>query len=159
LLRNQTEYKVKFKFGVFFLVLAAIIALCNALAHLSCLYFGPECYASQLAPEQLIESANNETYLAPLANVVVSTIFIIWGFYALSGAGLIRKLPLLKISIYLIAILCIVRGILPLQVWLRNPEIVNDRAFYYGVGWLITGLLYVIGYRLSFSRESQTVQK
>ena len=115
---------------------------------MSCIFIGPECYAAQMAPPQMIESAKNGTYLAPVANIVVSTIFVIWGLYALSGTGFIRKLPLLKFAIYTIATLCIIRGTLPLQLWLRYPERVSDLAFYYGVGWLVTGLLYLLGYRM-----------
>ena len=140
------------KVGIIFLVLAALIAIGNAIAHLACLSLGPECYAVQMAPPQLIESAKNGTYLAPTANIVVSTIFVIWGLYALSGAGLIRKLPFLKFVIYAIATLCMIRGILPLQFWLRNPEEISDTAFYYGIGWLITGLLFLFGYRMCSSR-------
>jgi len=147
---------MKFKCGIFFLVLAAFIAVGNAIAHLSCLYFGPECYSAQMAPVQLVESARNGTFLAPIANMMVSIIFIIWGLYALSAAGLIRKLPLLKIGIYSIATLCLIRGLLPLQLWLRYPERINDIALYYGIGWLITGLFFVIGYRFSSSRELYT---
>jgi hypothetical protein len=140
---------VKSTCGIIFLVLAALIAIGNAVAHMSCLYFGPDCYAVQLAPAQLVESAKNGTYLAPIGAVVVSVIFVFWGLYALSAAGVVRKLPFLKFAIYAISILCIIRGILPLQFWLRHPEKINDAAFYYGIAWLITGLLFWFGYKLA----------
>jgi hypothetical protein len=139
---------VKSKCGLMFLVLAALIAIGNAVAHMSCIYIGPDCYAAQLAPPQLIESAKSGTYLAPVSAIVISVIFVIWGLFALSAAGIIRKLPLLKFAIYAISTLCIIRGILPLQQWLRHPEKVSDAAFYYGIAWLITGLLFLLGYRM-----------
>ena len=64
-----------FKFGVISLVCAAVIAISTALAHLSCLYFGPECYAIQMAPPVIVESAKAGTLLAPLGNLLVSSIF------------------------------------------------------------------------------------
>lgn len=121
---------------------------------MSCLYFGPECYAAQMAPPQIIESAKNGTLLAPVGTTFVSAIFVLLGLYALSGAGMIRKLPLLKFGIYTIAILCIIRGILPLQLWLRHPEKVNDIVFYTGLVWLVTGLLYLFGYRMCVKSPS-----
>ena len=148
---------MKLKYGVIFLVSAALIAMGNAIAHLSCIFIGPACYAAQMAPPILVESARNGTYLAPIANIFVSAIFIVLGLYALSAAGVGRKLPLLKYVIFTVATLCIVRGILPLQFWLRYPDKVNDVAFYYGVGWFVTGLLYLFGYLLCANHHKQVI--
>jgi hypothetical protein len=142
------EIKLKVKIGAILLVLAALIAMATAVAHMSCIFLGPECYAAQMAPPQIIESAKNGTYLAPIGTVFASSIFIIVGLYALSGAGIFRQLPLLKYAIYIIGTLCIIRGILPLQLWIRHPDKVNDIVFYTGIVWLVTGLLYLIGYRM-----------
>lgn len=140
------------KVGIILLVLVAFIAMGTAVAHLSCIFFGPECYAAQMAPPQIIESAKNGTYLAPIGTVFASALFVVLGLYALSGAGIIRKLPLLKYAVYAVATLCIIRGILPLQLWLRHPDKVNDIIFYTGIVWLVTGLLFLFGYRMCVIR-------
>ena len=124
----------------------------TAAAHLSCIYLGPECYATQMAPTQIVESAINGTYLAPIGTLFASGIFVVLGLYALSGTGfsgmLIDKLPLVNYAIYTIATLCIIRGLLPLQLWLRHPEKVTDTVLYVGIVWLLTGLLYLVGYQI-----------
>jgi len=99
-----------------------------------------------MAPEIIIESAEQGTYLAPLVTIFVSAIFVVFGLYSLSGAGVIRKLPLLKFGIYSIALLCTIRGVLPLQFWLRYPDEIGSTAIIYGVGWLFSGLLLFFGY-------------
>lgn len=143
---------MKRQVGVVFLVLAALVAMGTAAAHLSCIYLGPECYAAQMAPKEIVESAINGTYLAPIGTIFASGIFVVLGLYALSGAGftgmLIEKLPLVNYAIYTIATLCIIRGLLPLQLWLRHPEKVSDTVLYVGIVWLVTGLLYLVGYRI-----------
>tara|TARA_R100001377_G_scaffold14326_1_gene7316 strand:+ start:1030 stop:1485 length:456 start_codon:yes stop_codon:yes gene_type:complete len=143
---------VKRQIGVLFLVLAALIAMGTAAAHLSCIFLGPECYIAQMAPPQIVESAINGTNLAPIGTVFASGIFVVLGLYALLGAGftgkLLDKLPLVNYAIYTIATLCIIRGLLPLLLWLRHPEKVNDTVFYVGIVWLMTGFLYLVGYRL-----------
>lgn len=143
---------MKRKIGVVLLVLAALIAMGTAAAHLSCIYLGPECYAAQMAPPPIVESAINGTYLAPIGTIFASAVFVVLGLYALSGAGftgkLIDKLPLVNYAIYSITTLCIIRGLLPLQLWLRHPEKVNDTVLYVGIVWLMTGLLYLVGYRI-----------
>ena len=135
------------KFGKYCLTLAASIAMFTALAHLSCIYLGSQCYSAQMAPQFIVDSAMNGTLLAPMGTIFVSLIFIIFGLYALSGAKLVRRLPLLSKGIYVISFLCIVRGILPIQLWLRHPELVTDKVLYVGFVWLAAGLLYLFGYR------------
>lgn len=149
---------MKRQIGVIFLVLAALVAMGTAAAHLSCIFLGPECYATQMAPKAIVESAINGTYLAPIGTIFASSIFVVLGLYALSGAGvtgtLIDKLPLVKYAIYTIATLCILRGLLPLQLWLRHPEKITDIVLYVGIVWLITGLLYLVGYRICSAKPS-----
>ena len=135
------------KQGIVLLVVAAFIATSTALAHLSCIYFGPQCYSLQMAPSQIVESAKAGSMFAPIATVAVSIVFFIFAAYALSGARVIRKLPLLGFGIYSIALLCVVRGLLPLQLWLRKPERVSDLVLSVGIVWLLVGLLYFFGYR------------
>ncbi len=147
---------MKPQIGIVFLVFAALIAIGTALAHLSCIYFGPQCYAAQMAPEIIVKSAINGTYLAPIGTIFASGIFVVLGLYALAGLGmtnnpvgkLLDKLPLINYAIYTIATLCIIRGILPLQLWLRYPEKISDVVFYVGIVWLVAGLLYLFGYRI-----------
>jgi hypothetical protein len=106
-----------------------------------------------MAPPKIIESAIKGTYFAPIGTIFVSIIFVILGLYALSGAGFIRRLPLLKFALYTVATVCIIRGILPLQLWLRHPDKVTETVFYTGIVWLVAGLLYVFGYRLSITKS------
>ncbi|MBL4661575.1 MAG: hypothetical protein JKY19_14545 [Alcanivoracaceae bacterium] len=100
-----------------------------------------------MVPSIIVESANAGTLLAPLGAIFVSAIFILLGCYALSGAKVILKLPMLKFGIYTIAFVCTVRGILPLQLWFRQPDKVSDTVFYIGIVWLTAGLLYFFGFR------------
>lgn len=95
----------------------------------------------------MVDSAKVGTYIAPLGATLALIFYSILGCYALSGAQLIRKLPLLKFGIYTIATVCIMRGLLPLQLWLRKPEKVSEVALYIGLVWLIAGLLYLFGFR------------
>ncbi len=135
------------KQGIVLLLIAASIAVLTAFAHLSCIFLGPQCFETQMAPVSVIESAKVGTLLAPLGTIVVSAIFIVFGCYALSGATLIRRLPLLSFGIYAIAAACIIRGILPIQLWMRQPHKVTDTVLIVGVVWLLVGLCYLFGYK------------
>ena len=135
------------KQGAVLLFIAGVIAVLTAFAHLSCIFLGPQCFETQMAPVSVIESAKAGTLLAPLGTVVVSTVFIVFGCYAFSGATLIRRLPLLSFGIYAIAAACIIRGILPIQLWIRQPDRVTDTVLIGGGVWLLVGLCYFFGYK------------
>lgn len=139
---------MSFNKGVVLLVIGASAAIFTGFAHLSCIFFGPQCYSAQMAPAIIVESAKAETLLAPIAAIGISIFFVILGFYALSGAKLIRKLPLLSFGIYSIATVCIIRGILPIQLWVRHPNKVSDAILVVGIVWLLVGLCYLFGYRV-----------
>ena len=119
------------------LVIAVLIAFATAIAHLSCIYFGPQCFSTQMMPLSIAELAENGTLLTPLDTLFVS----------LSGVRVVRKLPLLSLGIYTIAVLCIIRGILPLQLWLRLPDKVSESVLFISIVWLVAGLFYLFGYR------------
>jgi len=140
---------MKFHYGVVMLITAAIIAFVTAVAHMSCILLGPECYAAQMAPKEIVESAKQGTWLAPVGTTLVSVLFAICGCYALSAAGYIRPLFLLKIGIYFIGSLCIVRGILGLQLWLRKPELFDTFGIWANWFWFICGLFFILGIRRS----------
>lgn len=134
--------------GKILLLIAAAICVFTALAHMSCIVLGPSCFEYQLAPAALIESSKNDTLLAPLGTIAVSSIFLVWAAYALSGAGVLRRLQLQSLGIYTISFLCIVRGLLGIQLWIRKPERLTEFGVVSSWVWLLTGLLFVIGYLL-----------
>lgn len=134
-------------------VLCALITFSTAFAHLSCLYFGPTCYSAQMAPPIIVESAKTGTLIAPLGNLIVSGIFISWGLLALSVSGLFRDIPYARHVCALIAFLCVIRGLLPIQLWLRKPENIDAISVIVGFVWLLTGLLYAVG--LLLNKHSQ----
>lgn len=144
----QNSKTTLFTLGATLLIIAAAIAIFTALAHSACIVLGPSCYAYQLAPEAVIESAQKGTLLAPLGTLAISAIFLIWAAYGLSAAGVLRRLPLLPLGIYTIACLCILRGLLGIQLWLRKPELLNQFATVSNWVWFITGVLFLLGYRL-----------
>lgn len=144
------------KLGIVALVIAAAIAIMTAIAHLSCLFLGPACYSIQMAPEQVVESAKMGTLLAPLGTVFVAFIFISFGLYALSAAKLFYPLPKVKLIVHLIGFACVIRGILPIQLWLRKPEKITEPVLYVGIVWLVVGIFYLLGHCLMAKSQART---
>jgi len=137
----------KNKAGLLFLNIAAGIAIFTALAHMSCMFLGENCYRSQLAPEVIIQSAVNGSLLAPVATTFVSSLFLLCAVYALSAANIIIKLPLLKTAIYSISTLCILRGLATIPLWLAYPDMFSSFPIISGAIWFISGMLFLLGFR------------
>jgi hypothetical protein len=70
------------------------------------------------APEELIANAS----LLIVAGIGASLVFFIFGVFALSGAGLIRQLPFLKLGLLGIGVIYTIRGLVFLPILLKTVE-------------------------------------
>jgi hypothetical protein len=127
-----------------FLISAGVIASASAIWHLLCIFGGPSWFAFARAPQQIIESAQQGTMLAPIGTIIVATLMFACSVFAFSAAGIIRKVPLLKSALLTISLLCILRALsaIPtiatsngLDVW----QIVASAV------WFYVGICFVTG--------------
>lgn len=135
------------KYGRLLLFLVAIIATVTAIAHMSCILLGPQCYAAQMAPPEIIQSAKNGTLLAPLSASFISLLFLTVALYSLSSAEVIKRLPLLSVGVYVISILCVVRGLATIPSSFIYPEMVSIFSVIAGIVWFSTGVIFLIGHK------------
>jgi len=100
-------------------IAAGGVATLGALLHVAILFGGPDWYALFGAPDALVQMARTGNARAPISCLVIAAILTLWALYAFSGAGLIRRLPLLRPVLGLIAAVLILRGSLfiPLLLW------------------------------------------
>ena len=129
------------------LLLFATIATVTAVAHLSCIMLGEQCYRAQMAPEVIVQSAMSGTWLAPSATLLLSALFLLCAAYALSVIRWLPKLPLTHWAIYIIASICLIRGAATLPLSLLFPSKVSVFSTLAGLIWFIAGALCLTGYR------------
>ncbi len=81
----------------------------------------------------------------------VALIFAIWGLYGLSGAGLLRRLPLLRLALLVIGAIYTLRGLLLIPLLLASlgllasPEPILPQALLASLVSLLIGCLYLAG--------------
>jgi hypothetical protein len=86
-----------------------------------------------------------------ITSLVVALIFAIWGLYGLSGAGLIRRLPLLRLGLLVIGAIYTLRGLLLIPLLLAalgllaSPEPILPQALLASLVSLLVGCLYLVG--------------
>ncbi len=90
--------------------LGAVFMFVGALFHVACLFGGADWLAFAGAPAELVESYRQGEISPIIWTLLIALLLAIWGFYAVSGNQRIRRLPLLKTALALIALLMIVRG-------------------------------------------------
>lgn len=136
------------KYGRLLLLLVTVISIGTAIAHVSCIFLGPQCYSVQMAPPEIIQSAKEGTILAPLGTAFISLLFMIVALFSLSSAKLIRPLPLLSFGVYGISFLCIARGIATIPLSFIFPEIISLFSIIAGIVWFFSGLMLFVGHKL-----------
>lgn len=96
---------------------------------------------------------SGSTYPAVLTFFLV-VVFAIWGCYGLSGAGIIRRLPLLKIALVLIGMIFTFRGVAVFPQLFKivtTSAQIAPRQLVFSLVSLVTGLAYLIGTILNWS--------
>lgn len=128
-----------------FLIAAAICMVLAALAHIGCIIFGADWYRFFGAGEQMAQMAEAGHWYPAVVTSVIVIFLVIWSLYALSAAGVIRRFPLLRLALCLIAGIFLIRGISFVVLMPMFPE--NSVMF-----WLVSsgiclfiGILYAVG--------------
>jgi hypothetical protein len=94
-----------------FLIVAGTLSAVVAFLHLSCIYFGGSWYRFFGAGEQMALLAEQGSIKPTLITSGIVLILSIWSLYAFSAAGVIFKLPLIRIALVLITFIYLVRGV------------------------------------------------
>ena len=122
-----------------YLMTAAALSGAAALAHVGCIIFGGSWYRVLGAGEHMAQLDLAGHWYPKTITSIIALILSIWSLYALSGAGVVRKLPFVRL------VLCVVTGIfllraiafVPLQTYIPG----NSTTF-----WLVSsGICFVIG--------------
>lgn len=92
------------------LCLAAGLSAAAAVLHLACIYFGAPWYRALGAGEDMARLADAGSAYPATVTVFIAAILLVWSLYALSGAGVIRKLPLLRTGLVAITAVYLIRG-------------------------------------------------
>ena len=134
------------------LVAAATLSAIAALLHLGCIAFGAPWYRFFGAGEQMAQLAIAGSWYPVAVTLAIAAVLGTWSLYALSGAGVVRRLPLLRTALCAITAVYLVRGaaVLPLigQLPGRSP------AFWWWSSAICLGigLVHLIGLRQAWSR-------
>lgn len=94
-----------------------------SLLHLAIILGGPEWYRFFGAGERMARMAARGSLYPAVVTAGIAAVLGVWTLYALSGAGVIRRLPFLRLALVLIAAAYLGRGALgiPLVLLADDP--------------------------------------
>lgn len=107
------------QFAKHYLFITGLAASAGAVLHIAILFGGPDWYAFFGAPQRLVDMARAGNIRAPISCLVIAAFLALLAAYAFSGAGVIRRLPFLRLVLAAVAGVLILRGALfvPLILW------------------------------------------
>ena len=94
-----------------FLIVGALLSFIAAALHLAIIVGGPNWYRSFGAGQAMANMAEAGMLKPALITGCIAAILSIWACYALSGAGVLAKLPLLKPALIAITLIYLGRGL------------------------------------------------
>jgi hypothetical protein len=128
------------------LVLSGMLSFAMAIVQIT-ISFSPSLSLYFGAPEALTKNI----YLLIFVSFVVAGILVLFGLYAMSGAGYIRALPWLKQVLLLISGIFILRGLLIIPEFLVIMGLVHSsipvapRFVVFSMGALVIGFFFITG--------------
>jgi len=101
-----------------YLIAGALLSALAAALHVGCIVFGAPWYRFFGAGERMAQMAIAGNWYPTVVTAAIALVLAIWSLYALSGAGVIRALPLLRPALCVITAIYLLRGlvIVPLAV-------------------------------------------
>ena len=101
-----------------------------SLLHVAIILGGPDWYRFFGAGREMARLAARGSTYPTVITAGIALILAIWMLYALSGAGVIRRLPCLRLALVLIAVIYLTRGILgvPVVLLVEDPYTHELRA-------------------------------
>jgi len=128
------------------LVAGGWLSLAAAAIHLAVIVGGPDWYRFFGAGEGVARAAERGSWVPALMTSGIAAVLTIWAFYAFAGAGLVRRLPLMRTALVLISAIYLLRGaMLFMPATFNRPDLSPDFMFWSSLIVLVYGLCYAIG--------------
>lgn len=125
------------------LIAGGCLSLIAALLHVAIIVGGPDWYRFFGAGEQMARMAERGRWSPALITLGIAAILATWSAYAFAGAGLLRRLPLMRTALVMITAIYLARGLLLGPVLLQS----SPRPFdlWSSAVVLIYGVVYALG--------------
>jgi hypothetical protein len=127
------------------LIAGGVLSAIAALLHLAVIAGGPDWYRWVGAGEEMARMAEQGLLQPALITAAIALGLSIWSAYAFAGAGLLRRLPLMRTALVTITAIYLLRGLALLPLLLLRADLVDAFALWSSLIVLAYGLCYAVG--------------
>jgi hypothetical protein len=127
------------------LVAGGALSAIAAAMHLAIIVGGPAWYRFFGAGERLARAAERGSLMPAVVTVGIATVLAVWAAYAFSGAGLIPRLPLLRLGLVTISAIYLARALLWLPALALKGVPIDAFAGWSSLIVLVYGVTYAVG--------------
>lgn len=135
-----------------YLLLGALFSVIAAALHLACIAFGAPWYRFFGAGEGMARLAEAGSPKPALITLGIAAVLAAWSLYALSGAGVIGRLPFVRWMLCAITAVYLLRGFAGLGLAMFAPGERSVAFWWWSSGiCLVIGTLHLLGTRQAWS--------
>lgn len=127
------------------LIAGGSLSAAAAVLHLGIIVGGPGWYRFFGAGERMARLAEAGSFRPTLITIGIATILLLWALYAFSGAGLLRRLPLLRTGLVVISAIYLLRGLAPVPMLIARPALVDSFVLWSSLVVLLFGICHAVG--------------
>lgn len=131
--------------GRFLLIIGGWLSAAAAVLHVAVIFGGPDWYRFFGAGEEMAQMAARGDSYPAIITTLIASILAIWAAYAFSGAGLIRRLPLLRTGLIAISAIYLLRGLILIPILLFTATPIGQFGIWSSLIVLLYGLAYAVG--------------
>jgi hypothetical protein len=135
-----------------FLIVGAALSAIAAALHIGCIFFGAPWYRFFGAGERIARLAESGSWYPTIVTSVIVVVLIAWSLYALSGAGLVVRLPLLRPALCVITAIYLLRGLVLVPLFLLAPDRTTAFWMWSSAICLVFGMVHLVGTSQAWTR-------
>lgn len=134
-----------------YLIVGAAFSAFAALLHLGAIAFGAPWYRFLGAGERMTQMAAAGRVYPNVVTLAIASVLFVWSLYALSGAGVIGRLPFLRLALCAITGIYLLRSVAFVPLMTRIPG--NSLTFWLTSSaiCLVIGLVHLVGLRQAWA--------
>ncbi len=127
------------------LIGAGVLSAAAAVLHLAVIAGGPDWYRFFGAGEPMARAAERGSAAPAVLTLAIAVVLAVWAAYAFAGAGLIRRLPLMRTALVAITTVYLLRGLILFPLLVLKPEAVTAFTVWSSLIVLVYGVAYAAG--------------
>jgi hypothetical protein len=125
-----------------FLATSATLCALAAALHLACIFFGASWYRFFGAGERMAQLASAGSWHPALVTLAIAVVLGTWSLYALSGAGVVPRLPFLRFALCIITGIFLLRGVAVFPLVALSLSLGRSLSFW----WWSSAICFTIGF-------------